>query len=278
VTTQATTPPTTVAAPTFAGNGLLGLEFRKLLNYRSFRIGCLVAFVLPFLLSFAPDGGLAAVIGADLFLVSGWQVPALTLYITMQFMLPLLVAVTCAELIGAEVSWGTLAPLLLRPVSRTQVIIAKLAVGISFPLILLAVTLAGSLVAGLRFGLGDFAGGTGLAAGGFNGMGMTSPLGALGEIARAYLIAGLTLAPLAALAMLCSVIFLNTAAAALTTVSTVILMRLLVVFPAVTPFLLTSHLDAYAPGQNSTSSLVLLGIYAFGLATATVIAFERKDL
>ncbi|HWG83997.1 MAG TPA: ABC transporter permease [Deinococcales bacterium] len=259
-------------------SGLLALEYRKLLGFRSFRVSLGVAFLLPFLLSFAPDGELAKVIGTNLVLVSGWQVPGLSLYIAMQFALPLLVAVIGAELIGGEVAWGTLAPLLLRPVSRRRVILAKLAVALTFPLALLAALLVGGTLAGLRFGLASFAGGTGLGPGAFMGLGLLSPLGAMGELGRAYLLAGLTLAPVAALAVLCGVLFLNTASAALTTVSAVILMRLLVVFPAITPLLLTSHLDAYAPGRDAARSLVLLGIYAAGLCAAATMVFERKDL
>ena len=260
------------------GRGLLALEYRKLFGFRSFQVGCLVAFLLPVLLSVAPDGELAKVIGTNLFLVSGWQVPGLALYIVMQFALPLLVSVTCAELVGGEVAWGTLAPLLLRPVSRTRVISAKLFVAISYPLILLAVTALGGLVAGARFGLGSFAGGTGLGAGLFTGAGLMTPAMAAGELARGFLIAGLTLAPIAALAILFGVVFLNTAAAALTTVALILLMRLLVVFPGLTPFLLTSHLDAYAPGRHAFSSLVLLFIYTVGASVATIVAFERKDI
>lgn len=258
--------------------GLLALEFRKLLSFRSVQLGALAAFLLPFLLSLAPDGELGKVIGADLILVSGWQVPGLSLYIVMQFVLPLLVSIACAEIIGGEVGWGTLATTLLRPVSRLRVIAAKLLVAVAYPLLLLLVLFAGGLLAGARFGFGPFSGGTGLGEGVFVGVGELAASGALAELFRGYLIAGLTLAPIAVLAVMFGVWFLNTAAAALATVAVILLTRLMVVYPPITPFLLTEHLDAYMPGQNAASALVLLTLYAVAAAVATLFLFERKDV
>jgi ABC-2 type transport system permease protein len=258
--------------------GLLRLEFRKLLGFRSVRLGCLFAFLVPVLISFAPDDVLPFIVGANLIVSSGWQVPGFALYTAMVYLLPLLVAVTCAELIGGEVAWGTLRPLLMRPVSRAQIILSKLFVATLYPFLLLAVSLLGGLVGGVRFGFGAFAGGTGLGPGMFQGIGTLEPVGALLELTNGYLIAGLTLAPIAGLAVAFSVRFLNTAAAALATVATVLLMPLLMIFPFVTPFLLTTHLKAYAPGSNAANSLLLLTIYALLTWVVTLIIFERKDL
>jgi ABC-2 type transport system permease protein len=261
------------------GFGLLSLEFRKLIGFRSVRLGMLLIFVLPFFLTFAPDGELAKLIGVNLILVSGWQVPALGLYIATQFVLPLLVSVTCAELIGGEVSWGTLAPLLLRPVSRVRVIGTKLFVAILYPLMLLVVLFIGGVIAGgVRFGLGAFAGGTGLGAGGFTGVGVLEIGGALTELARGFLVAGLTLAPIAGLAVLFGVIYMNTAAASLGTIATIQIMKLLEVFPPIKRLLLTHHQLAFAPGQNAVESLILLTLYTVGTLVAALFVFERKDL
>jgi ABC-2 type transport system permease protein len=258
--------------------GLLRLEFRKLLGFRSVRLGCLFAFLVPVLISFAPDEVLPYIVGANLIVSSGWQVPGFALYTAMVYLLPLLVAVTCAELIGGEVAWGTLRPLLMRPVSRAQIILSKLFVATLYPFLLLAVSLLGGMVGGIRFGFAAFAGGTGLGPGMFQGIGTLEPVNALLELTNGYLIAGLTLAPIAGLAVAFSVRFLNTAAAALATVATVLLMPLLMIFPLITPFLLTTHLKAYAPGSNAANSLLLLTIYALLTWVVTLILFERKDL
>jgi ABC-2 type transport system permease protein len=258
--------------------GLLRLEFRKLLGFRSVRLGCLFAFLVPILISFAPDDVLPYIVGANLIVSSGWQVPGFALYTVMVYLMPLLVAVTCAELIGGEVAWGTLRPLLMRPVSRAQIILSKLFVATLYPFLLLAVALLGGMIGGIRFGFGAFAGGTGLGPGMFQGIGLLEPVGALLELVNGYLIAGLTLAPIAGLAVAFSVRFLNTAAAALATVATVLLMPLLMIFPILQRFLLTTHLKAYAPGNPAENSLFLLVIYALLTWVVTLIIFERKDL
>ncbi len=273
---------TTITTPIRLGPfGLLNLEFQKLFSFRSVRLALLVVFLLPLILSLAPDGELGKVIGSNLLLVSGWQIPGLALYIAMQFVLPLLVAVTSAEMLGAEVAWGTLAPMSLRPVSRTKVMGSKLMVVVLYPYLLLLVLLAGSLLAGLlRLGLGSFIGGTGLGEGAFTGVGTLQPLTAFLEIVLKFAIAGFTLAPIACLAVLFSVLFLSTAAAALATVASIILMRLLIVFPLVAPVLLTTHLDAYAPGRAFATwySIILLSVYTLLTAGAALFFFSRKDL
>ncbi len=272
-----------------SGYGLLQLEFRKLIGFRSVRLGLIVAFLVPILFTFAPDVGLSQFLNQNLILVSGWQVPGLALYMVMPFLLPMLVAVTCAELIGGEVAWGTLAPLLLRPVSRTRIILSKLFVALLYPIMLLLITLiSGLLIGGLRFGLGEFTGGTGLAEGGFVNMQILDPATALFQLTRAYLIAGLVLAPIAGLGVVFGILFLNTAAAALASVASIILMGMFSVFTVIKPLLLTEHLKAYyhfalseADRTKTISieqSLILLLLYTIGCAVAAVALFERKDL
>ena len=279
--TQATPKPKSI--PLSAGYGVLSLEFRKLLGFRSVRLGLLVTFILPAILTLAPDEGIAQVIGADILLVSGWQVPGMSLYLMMPFLFPLLAAVTCAEIIGGEKDWGTLAPLLLRPVSRSRIALSKLFVAILYPFLLLFSTMIGGLlIGGLRYGFGGFIGGTGLGDGAFTGVGELEPLGAFAELFRGYLIAGAVLAPISAMAILFGVIYLNTAAAALSSVAIILLMGILKVFTWLRPLLLTEHLDAYSPlRQNSftvTQSLVLLGMYTLVCAISTLLIFDRKDI
>ncbi len=265
------------------GYGVLSLEFRKLLGFRSVRLGLLVAFILPAILTLAPDEGIAQVIGADVLLVSGWQVPGMALYIMMPFMLPLLTAVTCAELVGGEMDWGTLRPLLLRPVSRIRVIFSKLMVAILYPFLLLLSTLVGGLlVGGLRYGWGTGVYGTGLGEGAFVGVGELSPFGAFAELAQGYMISGVILSPIAVLAIVFGVLYLNTAAAALAGVGAILMMGMLKVFVWLRPFLLTEHLDAYSPLRATTyttqQSLILLVIYTGIGIVASMLIFERKDL
>ncbi len=256
---------------------LLWLEERKLLSFRSVWLALSVCAVLPWLWSFAPR--LPEVY--NLTLVSAWQVPALALVTAAQFLLPIFIAVTSAELIGSEVAAGTLAPLLLRPVSRSKLMGVKLLAALIYPALLLGVLLLSGLLAGARLGYGEFAGGTGLGPGAWVGQGLLTPGGAATELLRGFGLAWLTMLPIAALALLFAVGYLNTAAAALGTIAALLLMRLLVVFPLkFQTLLLTSHLDAYLRQDRAAlgESLVLLTIYTFGFGLVALFAFERKDV
>ena len=267
---------------------LLALEYRKLWGQRSVRLALLAMLLLPFiwllaaLLNRSASGGGAFVVPVyNLALVSGWQMPSLTLITTAQFLLPLFIAVSCAELIGAEAMHGTLAPLVLRPLNRVTVLVAKLIVALSYPALLLLVLLAASLLSGAGFGFGDFSGGSGLGAGGFVGQGPITGGAAALEVARGFALAAVTLMPIAALALLFGVVYLNTAAAALATIATLLVMRLLTVFPeAVQKLLLTTHLDAYLrlSPADVVNSLTLLIIYTVGFGVLAVFTFERKDV
>jgi len=249
-------------------------ELGKLVRLRSVQIGLLVALVLPILWAFAP--GLRAQHGLEL--VSGWQVPALSLITGMDFLFPFLTAMAAAEVLGSEVSMGTLKSVLLRPSPRSRLLGAKIVVVLAYPFILLLVSLLGSLMAGVPFGLGSFFGGTGLGEGSFAGVGQITPAGAFMELLRAHALAGVVLWPLSALAMLYAVVFLSTTSAALAAVSTLLLMRLLIAFPAIQPFLLTSYLDLYIRPDAVTLGLQLLSIYTVGFALLALLIFERKDI
>ena len=254
---------------------LILLEIRKLLVSRSARIAPVVCFLLPFLWSLAPR--LGEIMHVDL--MSGWQLPAVSIGLTVQFLMPLFIAVTVAEMIGGEVAHGTLAPLLLRPVSRTRVIVSKLVVALLFPLVLVLATLLGSLVAGLPHGYGEFTGGTGLGPGGFAGVGVLSPSAALTEVLRGSLLTWVLMLPFAALALFFGVLLLNTSAAALATLATLIVLRLLVVFPdAIQRILLTNYFNLYAMQGNITQAIVLLLIYTVGFSLMAIFAFDRRDV
>ncbi|GAA5435596.1 ABC transporter permease [Deinococcus sp. A31D244] len=254
---------------------LLSLEFRKLFGARSVHLALLVTFLMPLLWAFAPR--LSALIQVNL--VSGWQLPAVSIGVTIGYLLPLFIAVTVAEMIGSEVAQGTLAPLLLRPVDRTKVIASKLITALSYPFLLILTTVLGSLLAGIPLGFGTFTGGTGLGPGLFVGVGQLTSDAAFAEVLRGSLLAGVVLMPIAALSLLFGVLYLNTAAAALATFAALIVMRLLVVLPeTIQRILLTSHLGLYVQQGDITQSLVLLLIYTAGFGLMSIFAFDRRDV
>lgn len=258
-------------------NTLLILEFRKLMTARSTHIAIIVFGLLPILWAFAPR--LSELF--NIVLASGWQLPAVSIGVAVQFLLPLFISVIVAEMIGTEVAQGTLAPLLLRPVNRIKIIAAKLIVALLIPFVLIGITVFGSLLAGLPLGLGGFLGGTGLGPGLFAGVGELSAGGAFAEVMRGSFLASYMLMPVAALSLLYGIFFLNTASAALATLATLNIMRLLVVFPeSIQRVLLTNHLALYVEqdGGKIMESAILLLIYTIGFGAAAVMAFDRRDV
>lgn len=253
---------------------LLPLEAAKLVRLPSLRFGGLLMVLLPLVWSYAP--GVAEVYG--FYLVSAYQLPALVLLSSMEFLLPLLVAVVSAELLGLELSLRTLPTVLLRPVTRAQLLAAKALVLVAFLSLLLLALLAVSLLLGFPFGYSAFVGGTGVGPGGLLGTGVLVPEAALAELARAYGLAALSLMPISLLALLFTVVFMSAAGGALATLAVLIVMRLMVVFPGLERFLLTTQLSAYAePVHNLTWVVSLLVMYTVLLATLAVYLFERKD-
>ena len=253
---------------------LFGLELTKLWHLSSLRVTLLLLVVFPLVWAYAP--GVFDTYG--FYMVSAYQVPALSLLSSMEFLLPLLVAIASAELLGLEVAFGTLPTVLLRPVTRSRWLIAKLGVVALYPFLLLGFLLLVSLLIGLPFGYSAFVGGTGLGAAGLLGEGLMTPGAALAELGRAYLTAACALIPVSVLSVLFTVVFMNAAGGALATLSVLIVMKLLVVFPGLEPFLLTTQLNAYtAPVAGVLWVFALLALYSALFAAAAVVMFERRD-
>ena len=107
---------------------------------------------------------------------------------------------------------------------------------------------------------------------------MLTPGAAFGEILRGYLLAALALVPIGMLSLLFTVVFMNAAGGALATLASLIFMQLLVVFPKIEPFLLTTQLNAYAaPGSEVAWFVALIALYGAMFAAVAVVLFERKD-
>ncbi|HZJ10071.1 MAG TPA: ABC transporter permease [Trueperaceae bacterium] len=253
---------------------LLRMEFNKLFRLTSVRFGLLLVVVFPLLWAYAP--GIFEVYG--FFLVSAFQVPALSLLSSMQFLLPLLVAITAAELLGVELSNGTMPTILLRPVTRPQWLAAKLVVVAVYPLLIMLVFLLASLLAGSFYGFGSFVGGTGLGDAGLLGAGVMQASAAMAELLQGYAVAALALIPVGLLSVLFTVVFMNAAGGALATLSVLIFMQLLIVFPRLEQYLLTTQLNAYQTAVNGLPwAIALMVVYSALFAAVAVVLFERKD-
>ncbi|MGL4610087.1 MAG: ABC transporter permease [Trueperaceae bacterium] len=254
---------------------VLAIEFGKLLRLSSIRFTAVILILFPLLWGYAP--GIFK--QYELYLISAYQVPALSLSSGITYLLPLLVAIASAELLGLEMNYNTLPTILLRPVTRSQWLTAKIIVAVIYPFILLALLLLISLLAGLPLGYGSFVGGTGLGPDGLLGSGTLSPSTAMGELLRAYILAGCTLVPIGLLSILLTIIFMNTAAGTLGAVSALILMYLMAFLPKGIYDYFLSNLIANAYKSTDISYLVFiaLGLYCAAFAAAAVILFERKD-
>ena len=273
---------------------LLSIEWHKLWRLATVRLSLLLFIIFPIVWAYAP--GVVDVYG--FYIISAYQVPALSLLSSMEFLLPLLVAIVSASLLGVEVSYHTLPTVLLRPVSRSKLFLAKLSIAVLFPFILLAFLLVTSLFitspvcllchfnllnesicTNACYGYGAFIGGTGLGAGELVGVGEMLPLTALKELGIAYALAAASLVPISCLAMFFTVVFGQGVSGALATIALLIFMRLLVVWPQLERYLLTTHLNAYVhPTESLGWTLAGLGIYGSIFAAWAMFIFERKDI
>jgi ABC-2 type transport system permease protein len=257
---------------------LLNIEFFKFLRLGSLRFSLIVLVLFPPLWAYAPG----IFDKYQVYLVSAYQVAALSLSSSMVFLLPLLVAITSAELLGVEMHYHTLPTILLRPVTRSQWLLAKLIIIVFYPFIFLALLLLLSLLVGAPLGYGSFIGGTGVGAAGLLGEGTMTPGSALSELFRAYVLAGYSLIPVGLLSLLFTVVFKNVASGALATLSTLIVMQLLDIFSWLKPFLLSSQLSIYLNyAQMSSKEVVIafaaIGLYAAIFAVFSTVTFERRD-
>ncbi len=71
---------------------------------------------------------------------------------------------------------------------------------------------------------------------------------------------------------------MNVASGALATLTVLILMQLLVVFPWLEPYLLSSQLNSYfSSGVSLGRAFALIALYSAVFAVSAMLIFERKD-
>ncbi|NHA69135.1 ABC transporter permease [Phycicoccus flavus] len=134
---------------------MIGVELRKLLRrprtWVSIGLLCLLPVVVAVFLAvtgIAPRPGqgptlLAAVLG------NGALYPAAALGIVLPFFLPIAVAVQAGEAVAGEAAAGTLRYLLVRPVGRTRLLVAKLVSVIAYTLLAVVAVAATGYVTGV---------------------------------------------------------------------------------------------------------------------------------
>ena len=223
----------------------------------------------------------------DQFVVAGKTVTALfvahaVMEVAMVVLIPLLVAVVVGGQVAGERQTGTLRTLLARPVSRTVVLLSKLAAAWVYTITLTLALGVVSLGLGyLVFGWGDLVIFRG-------GLIIFDPHLGMIRLAEAYGLAALAMCSVAAVALMLSAIFDNPLTAAGLTVAFLLVSGIVSQMPyfeRIEPHLLTSHLQIYhevlkatvggAELARSAGYLVGYGLGAFAVA---LVVFNRRDV
>jgi ABC-2 type transport system permease protein len=134
---------------------VIAVELRKLAGRRRTWVSVLLLCLLPVVVAvflsvteIAPRPGegptlLSAVLG------NGALYPAAALGIVLPFFLPIAVAVVAGEAVAGEAAAGTLRYLLVRPVGRTRLLVAKLVSVLAFTLVCVVAVAVTGYVAGV---------------------------------------------------------------------------------------------------------------------------------
>jgi ABC-2 type transport system permease protein len=217
---------------------------------------------------------------------SGINVGLISLVIMSQFFLVVVVAAFAGESVSGEATWGTLRYLLVRPVTRARLVLAKLTVAYVLTLIAIVAIVGAGLVAGtIAFGWHDA---TAIQQTRFFPLPVSVPAGeAMLRLLLASGYVALTMLAVVAIGIFLSTMTDSTAAAVVSTVVAVVASRVLTAVPSlgsIKPLLPTRYWDewnnlftgnaAHDMWKGVASAIVFTVLF-------TVIAlwrFEKKDI
>ena len=217
---------------------------------------------------------------------------------TLLIQVPLLVALVAGDIIAGEANMGTLRLLVIRPVSRTRLLLVKFYASVVYTVALLVWMAVLSLfLSMLLFGTND------MMIARNTVMEQIRSSDVLWRYIAAFGYAAVALSTVAALAFLLSVFADNSIGPIVSTISVVIVltilseMRIPLYDNTVKPWLFTSHMLAWkgffysqSDGQGAAipgsvenlpailRSLVVLLVYIFGFVTAAIVSFNKKDI
>jgi len=212
----------------------------------------------------------------------------LVTYITLQSLLihiPLLVALVAGDAFAGEAGMGTLRLLLTKPVSRTQLVLAKFLGSLVYTLLLLIWLAIVSLgVSLLLFGPGDL---INLKSDAFV---LIMQNDILWRYAAAFAFAGVAMMSVSSMAILLSVFADNAIGPIISTMGIIIVLTILSnlelpLFTLIKPYLLTTHVigwkgffDDPVPYHAIAHSALVLVIYTIVFVGAAILFFKRKDI
>lgn len=203
-------------------------------------------------------------------------------------LLPIFVAMTAGSQIAGEARSGTLRMICTRPISRASLVMSKFLVTALHAGLLLSFFIALNLLVGLIFvGWGNLE----LYPGPLNLVDAPGKIMRDEALMRFVYAAGSgtwALLVIAALALLCSVIFDSPVQAIVTTIAaylTLYIVGRVEFFEHLRPYFFTTDMDFWRdvfkpeiPWQSFWQYACVCGAYTAGLLLVTVVIFERKDI
>jgi ABC-2 type transport system permease protein len=267
-------------------------ELVKILFQKRTYFGWAVFFVVPFLVTLAirlsPGHGMHTTDTGEQdasfffnFIASnGIYLAVAALFVLAAFLLPMIAAMAGSQTVAGEAENGTLRTVLMQPVRRGALLLAKWAIANTYVAIGLLLLLVGSLVAGgAVFGLKGMI----LLSGQTVGVGKSLLLVVL---AHAFVLVGMV--TVVSLSLVLSTLTnsgLAAMAGGLGLVIVMIILGSLSVFDFLRPYLFTSHFDAFlnlfrdpivwAPIR---SALINFAVWIAGTTTIAWLIFRRKDI
>ena len=278
---------------------LLKLELEKLFRSRGFYLSfvVLVGFVVLMLWGFytyaaRKTGGQAVEQFKYTYeskqYFNGLTFALYSLLFSFTLLLPIFVSMSAGSQIAAEARAGTLRMMCTRPISRASLVLSKFLVTALHAGLLLTFFICLNLVVGLIFvGWGNLE----LYPGPLNLVDVPGKImrdEALMRFAYAALSGTWALLVIAALALLCSVIFDSPVQATVMTIAAYLALYIVgrvEFFEHLRPYFFTTDMDFWRdvfkpdiPWQNLWHYACTCGAYTTGLLLATVVIFERKDI
>jgi ABC-2 type transport system permease protein len=198
---------------------------------------------------------------------------------------PLLIAFVTGDLVSGEGAMGTIRLLLTKPISRTNILLAKYFAGCAYTLVvLLWMAFMAIFIGKLLFGTGD------LMVLKSDGLVILQETDVAWRFFCGFLVAYLAMVMIATLALTFSCFSENSIGPIVSTMGIIILFTIIgtldvPVFDSIRPFLFTTHMAAWRsffedplPKENILNSITVLVIHIVGLLGIAIYKFNKKDI
>jgi ABC-2 type transport system permease protein len=286
-------------APEARRLGPLRREWRKLLAQKRTWIGAGLLTVIPIVIAVmtklaANPHGESSEGGAPLFMrmltESGLYTPLATLFMASFILLPIAAAMVGGFLIAGEAEQGTLRTILVRPVRRGSMLLAKWVVGVQYLAVVVLLLIGVGLAAGgLLFGLHPIVAAPTMEQAVSDFRLVEVPVGeALGLIALSAVLVVCYLAVVMSIALLLSTLTDSSLTATIVTIVTMLVIQAVLQFSYLAdlrPYWFMNHYDAWfgllvrpVDWGAVWEGLLAFGAYTLVAVTAAWYVFRRKDV